>query len=82
TPDAIPLEREKLHQELAHYKYPVLTLPTEITSEIFIQFLPPYPARPAIVGKRSPSFLLRICRTWRNVALSTPALWCAVRLHI
>ncbi|KAJ7633180.1 hypothetical protein FB45DRAFT_1027281 [Roridomyces roridus] len=68
TPDAILLEREiqKLHQELADYKYPVLTLPTEITSEIFIQFLPPYPARPSLFGKRSPSFLLRICRTWRD----------------
>ncbi|KAJ7633160.1 hypothetical protein FB45DRAFT_726666, partial [Roridomyces roridus] len=59
---------------------PVLTLPTEITSEIFLQFLPPYPERPALAGRLSPSFLLRICRTWRDVALST--LWCAMRLYI
>ncbi|KAJ7134024.1 hypothetical protein C8R43DRAFT_1022215 [Mycena crocata] len=64
------------------YKYPVLTLPNEITSEIFINFLPPYPVRPPIIGPLSPSFLCRICRRWRDVALATPWLWSSMQLDL
>ncbi|KAJ7633121.1 hypothetical protein FB45DRAFT_1027229 [Roridomyces roridus] len=63
-------EREKCNQTLAEYKFPILTLPTEITSEILLQFLP----------LKSPSFLLQICRQWRDVALATPALWSTLEL--
>ncbi|KAJ7280614.1 hypothetical protein C8J57DRAFT_1174313 [Mycena rebaudengoi] len=62
------------------YKYPVLTLPTEITSEIFVHFLPPYPERPPATGLTSPEFLAQICRAWREIALSTPRLWRVIKL--
>ncbi|KAJ7633193.1 hypothetical protein FB45DRAFT_1003327 [Roridomyces roridus] len=75
-------ERKKCQQVLADYTYPILTLPSEITSEIFLYFLPPYPQRPSFWGYQSPSFLLRICRRWRDVALTTPALWSGVQLTI
>ncbi|KAJ7741187.1 hypothetical protein DFH07DRAFT_965082 [Mycena maculata] len=39
------LERDKWHAELNSYKYPVSTLPPEITSEIFTHFIRPYPER-------------------------------------
>ncbi|KAJ7487296.1 hypothetical protein B0H11DRAFT_1721515, partial [Mycena galericulata] len=74
------IERVKCHQELACFKYPVLSLPAEITSEIFTHFLPMYPERSQLVGPLSPSFLCRICRQWREVALSTPKLWKALDL--
>ncbi|KAJ7612982.1 hypothetical protein FB45DRAFT_938727 [Roridomyces roridus] len=74
------LERQQLRKALTGY--PVLTLPAEVTSEIFMQFLPPYPQRPSLVGPLSPSFLLRICRQWRDVALATPALWSTVALDM
>ncbi|KAJ7479752.1 hypothetical protein FB451DRAFT_1449048 [Mycena latifolia] len=61
------------------YKYPVLSLPHEITSEIFITFLP---ARPPPVGMLSPSFLCQICRTWQGIALSTPSLWRTICLNL
>ncbi|KAJ7111365.1 hypothetical protein C8R44DRAFT_883171 [Mycena epipterygia] len=62
------------------YIYPVLTLPNEIISEIFIHFLPIYPRRPPIIGRLSPVVLGQICGRWRGIALSTPALWRAISL--
>ncbi|KAJ7633156.1 hypothetical protein FB45DRAFT_523060 [Roridomyces roridus] len=78
--DPLLAEREQCQQTLLDYKYPILTLPAEITSEIFLQFIPSYPEGPSFIGTQSPSFLLRICRRWRDVALTTPALWSAVQL--
>ncbi|KAJ7613483.1 hypothetical protein FB45DRAFT_1112009 [Roridomyces roridus] len=56
--------------------------PAEITSEIFIHSLPSdYDLTPLVtVGPHSPSFLLQICRQWRDIALGVPALWSSFRL--
>ncbi|KAJ7187340.1 hypothetical protein C8R46DRAFT_288084 [Mycena filopes] len=62
--------------------YPVLTLPSEIVSEIFIRFLPPYPECPPWTGSLSPSLLTQICGKWREIALSTPKLWRAAALAL
>ncbi|KAJ7789904.1 hypothetical protein B0H13DRAFT_2521621 [Mycena leptocephala] len=62
------------------YRYPVLTLPNEIISEIFIHFLPVYPLCPPSTGILSPTLLTQICRRWREISLATPALWKAVSL--
>ncbi|KAJ7827568.1 hypothetical protein B0H13DRAFT_2439230 [Mycena leptocephala] len=74
------LQEEKIlaQERLDSYKYPVLTLPNEIVSEIFIHFLPTYPLFPPLTGLLSPTLLTRICRRWREIALGTPALWCAI----
>ncbi|KAJ7479756.1 hypothetical protein FB451DRAFT_1239749 [Mycena latifolia] len=71
-------EAECNDQVLSH----IQRLPNEITAEIFTQFLPPYPERSPLVGPLSPSFLCRICRHWRDVAVSTPSLWCALSLYL
>ncbi|KAJ6479467.1 hypothetical protein C8R47DRAFT_1019155, partial [Mycena vitilis] len=57
---------------------PVLTLPTETISEIFIQFFPSYPSRPPLTGNLSPRLLTQICRSWRQIALTTPSIWRAI----
>ncbi|KAJ7302658.1 hypothetical protein DFH08DRAFT_71592 [Mycena albidolilacea] len=72
---ALRAEQTLAQGRLDAYKYPILTLPNEITSEIFIHFLPIYPAPPPLIGIHSPTFLTRICRTWREIALATPQLW-------
>ncbi|KAJ7231011.1 hypothetical protein C8J57DRAFT_187715 [Mycena rebaudengoi] len=77
---AAKLERQDLQTCLDAYKYPILTLPTEITSEIFVHFLPPYPQRPPATGLASPELLSQICRAWRKIALSMPRLWRAIAL--
>ncbi|KAK6978083.1 F-box domain-containing protein [Favolaschia claudopus] len=78
--DAIRAVQQRVKDRLNAYKYPVLTLPTEITSEIFLHFLPPYPDPPPLVGPLSPVTLTQICRTWREIAIATPALWKAINL--
>ncbi|KAJ7262448.1 hypothetical protein C8J57DRAFT_1711697 [Mycena rebaudengoi] len=76
----VRLERQSLQTHVDEYKYPILTLPTEITSEIFVHFLPPYPERPPATGLNSPELLSQICWAWREIALSTPRLWRAIEL--
>ncbi|KAF7317857.1 Terpene cyclase [Mycena kentingensis (nom. inval.)] len=71
-------DSETIQARLAAYKYPVLTLPNEIVSEIFLSFIPPYPKRPRLKGAESPLKLSRICSLWRNIAFQTPALWRAM----
>ncbi|KAJ7653691.1 hypothetical protein DFH06DRAFT_524659 [Mycena polygramma] len=71
-------EKTLVKKRLDSYKYPVLTLPNELASEIFIQFLPLYPISPPLVGPLSPISLTQICRQWREIALATPALWRAI----
>ncbi|KAJ7841560.1 hypothetical protein B0H13DRAFT_144336, partial [Mycena leptocephala] len=69
-------EEKMLAQErLDSYTYPVLALPNEIVSEIFMHFLPTYPLFPPLIGILSPTILTHICRRWREIALSNPALW-------
>ncbi|KAJ6472766.1 hypothetical protein C8R47DRAFT_1199902 [Mycena vitilis] len=71
-------EQEPARHRLKSYKYPVLTLPNEIVSEIFVHFLPLYPKCPESIGVYSPTVLTKICSKWREIALATPALWRAV----
>ncbi|KAJ7808749.1 hypothetical protein B0H14DRAFT_1509851 [Mycena olivaceomarginata] len=80
---ALRTERALEQETLDSYKYPVLTaVPTEIISEIFIQFLPVYPLCPPSTGILSPTVLTQICRKWREIALETPTLWRAITLHL
>ncbi|KAJ6474399.1 hypothetical protein C8R47DRAFT_708622 [Mycena vitilis] len=73
-------EKASAQERLASYRYPILTLPNELTSEILIHFMPVYPLCPPLKGLLSPTLLSQICRRWREVALGTPALWKALSL--
>ncbi|KAJ7187775.1 hypothetical protein C8R46DRAFT_1031 [Mycena filopes] len=73
--------RKAIAQErIDSYKYPVLTLPPEIVSEIFTHFLPTYPDCPPLIGPLSPTRLTQICRAWREISLGTLSLWRAIAL--
>ncbi|KAK6978038.1 F-box domain-containing protein [Favolaschia claudopus] len=65
---------------LDSYTYPVLTLPLEIISEIFLHYLPPYPTPPPLTGSLSPIRLTHICRQWRDIVIATPVFWRAIDL--
>ncbi|KAJ7021156.1 hypothetical protein C8F04DRAFT_1141707 [Mycena alexandri] len=75
---ALQREKDSAQTRLDAYTYPVLTLPPEIIAEVFLRFLPVYPKLPPVGGLFSPFTLGQICRTWREIALSTPRLWRAV----
>ncbi|KAJ7661925.1 hypothetical protein DFH06DRAFT_1191043 [Mycena polygramma] len=77
---ALRSEKALVEKRLVLYKYPVLTLPNEIVSDIFIHFLPAYPSCPPLAGKLSPTSLTHVCRQWREIALTTPVLWRAIEL--
>ncbi|KAJ7500444.1 hypothetical protein B0H11DRAFT_782548 [Mycena galericulata] len=72
--------REILQTHLDNISYPVLTLPTEITTEIFLRCLP----KGAQESRRriAPLLLGGICQDWRKIALGTPRLWRALRLTL
>ncbi|KAJ7712035.1 hypothetical protein B0H16DRAFT_1900280 [Mycena metata] len=84
------LEREKgkIQRKLRTLRFPVLTLPVEVTSQIFIHALPDPPnsdsdirycqMQPRLYD--APLVFLRICRAWRAIALGTPGLWADIRL--
>ncbi|KAF8188297.1 hypothetical protein K438DRAFT_1936394 [Mycena galopus ATCC 62051] len=77
---ALRSQRQLVLERLDCYKYPVLTLPNEITAEIFTHFLPLYPICPPLTGLYSPTLFTQICRQWREIALETPILWRAISL--
>lgn len=55
--------------------------PTELLQLIFIHSLPP--ARHCAINVcDSPMVLLRVCKSWRDTALHTPALWSSLFLSI
>ncbi|KAJ7074041.1 hypothetical protein C8F01DRAFT_6537, partial [Mycena amicta] len=80
--DALCSERKIVEDRLAAYTYPVLTIPNEIVSEIFMQYIPIYPACPPLLGDGSPTKLAQICRHWREIAHATPMLWGAIELFL
>ncbi|KAJ7774996.1 hypothetical protein B0H16DRAFT_82574 [Mycena metata] len=73
------LQRSKTaaQRELNTLRDPIAHLPLEISSEIFLQCLPPY-AGPT--PDDAPMLLLNICSAWTTVALSTPALWAYIHI--
>ncbi|KAJ6483926.1 hypothetical protein C8R45DRAFT_780992, partial [Mycena sanguinolenta] len=79
TLSALRAEEARVQKRLDAFKYPVLTLPNEITSEIFILLLPVYPATPPLTGFASPTSLTHVCRKWREIAVATPVLWRAIQ---
>ncbi|KAF7294187.1 F-box domain-containing protein [Mycena chlorophos] len=63
--------RSELHRVAS---YPILDLPPEILSEVFINCLPD-PDNISANVHQAPLLLMAVCRTWARIALATPALW-------
>ncbi|KAJ7123159.1 hypothetical protein C8R44DRAFT_785433 [Mycena epipterygia] len=71
-------ERKIIRRKMRKISYPVLELPPEIKSEIFLHCLPNLPSNPSPL--KAPLLFLGICRGWREIALQTPALWASFRV--
>ncbi|KAJ7623912.1 hypothetical protein DFH06DRAFT_1446584 [Mycena polygramma] len=76
----LQIEQSKAQERLDSYRYPILTVPTEIISEIFMHILPSYPRFPPLTGPSSPTILAQICRQWRAISLDLSSLWSFISL--
>lgn len=70
-------ERDLIQLRLDAVVYPVLTIPPEVTSEIFLHCLP---SRPEPDPSFAPMLLTHICHEWSVIASSTPGLWTSLDL--
>ncbi|KAJ7129209.1 hypothetical protein C8R44DRAFT_555678, partial [Mycena epipterygia] len=78
-------KRQSAQFQLDSIVYPVLTLPPEITSEIFLHCLPTSSSDRkwnSVDPHEAPMLLSHVCRTWRHTAISNPALWAKIALEI
>ncbi|KAJ7070039.1 hypothetical protein C8F01DRAFT_541721 [Mycena amicta] len=78
--DELEAARISLLSELTRVAvYPILTLPPELMSEIFVHCLP----EDAWVDLHdAPLLLTRVCKRWAHIAAATPALWKSFRLSL
>ncbi|KAJ6582188.1 hypothetical protein B0H19DRAFT_1117740 [Mycena capillaripes] len=72
-------EKISIQESLNLIVYAILTLPVEVTSEIFLHCLPTEPDQPST--SVAPMVLGRICQQWRNIAYNNPRLWAAMKIR-
>ncbi|KAJ6478054.1 hypothetical protein C8R47DRAFT_1051286 [Mycena vitilis] len=68
-------EQITIEEALELIVYPILTLPVELTSEIFFHCIEPVPS-----VRVAPMLLGRICREWRLIAYDDPRLWSSLSI--
>ncbi|KAJ7592527.1 hypothetical protein C8J56DRAFT_928889, partial [Mycena floridula] len=81
--DKLVLEREALQQNVASFQAilaPIRRLPEDMLREIFVHCLPPKRAADTMTTE-APLLLGLICRSWRVISLTTPALWASIRVQ-
>ncbi|KAJ7367632.1 hypothetical protein DFH08DRAFT_725637 [Mycena albidolilacea] len=81
-------EQKIIQKKLRSIIYPVLGLPFEVTSKIFVHCLPGdlEGSEPILNFPRgkppTPLLLSQICRAWRYVALQTPKIWAMFNISL
>ncbi|KAJ7660800.1 hypothetical protein DFH06DRAFT_1193312 [Mycena polygramma] len=75
--------RNSVLDSLNSIVYPILTLPNEITTEIFLNYVSDYPLRLPESYRQlaGPPLLASVCRSWRHVALHLPAIWSNITVN-
>nr|GAT49193.1 predicted protein [Mycena chlorophos] len=80
----LAVDRQKIIQQLKHRTYdPILLLPVEITSRIFMQYASnhgPIVFKPKANHLNGAFVLASICRQWRDIALGLPSIWARLEL--
>ncbi|KAJ7139258.1 hypothetical protein C8R44DRAFT_764132 [Mycena epipterygia] len=84
----LAVARRPIVQSLQSVFYPVITLPPEVSAEIFLHYVDsahiggsgtlPHPPRKGGCG---PLLLASICRTWRDIALALQPIWSSMQLY-
>ncbi|KAJ7022045.1 hypothetical protein C8F04DRAFT_1273041 [Mycena alexandri] len=65
--------RTAVQAELDAFIFPILSLPLEITGDIFLHY-----RREVYNWPKDLLLILTVCQAWRTVALSIPTLWTAL----
>ena len=65
--------RGQVVEDLKSVTYPILTIPPEITTQIFEHYVDVMAEEWASV-EAAPNVLTHVCRAWRRIALATPKL--------
>ncbi|KAJ7601142.1 hypothetical protein C8J56DRAFT_880671 [Mycena floridula] len=81
--DKLITEREMLQQNVASYKAflaPIRRLPGDMLRDIFVSCLPMNKAADIAITD-APLLLGRVCRSWRELAMSTPQLWASIHVR-
>lgn len=60
--------------------FPMRRCPVEILSEIFVHALPEYPFSLSL--NHAPLLFERVCRQWKAITRSTPALWSQISIDL
>ncbi|KAF7352407.1 F-box domain-containing protein [Mycena venus] len=71
-----------LQSQLDSVVYPVSTLPPEMMSEIFTHCLPTERWMDMVNTSEAPLLLMHVCRTWRQITISTPNLWTTFDVNV
>ncbi|KAJ7613981.1 hypothetical protein FB45DRAFT_1064844 [Roridomyces roridus] len=66
-------DRQDIIDQLAVVVYPVLTLPHDVTAEIFLRYV--HEDDDDLSSTCRPILIASVCALWREVALSNPCLW-------
>ncbi|KAJ7660809.1 hypothetical protein DFH06DRAFT_380049 [Mycena polygramma] len=76
--------RDSVLETLNLIVYPILTLPNEITAEIFLHYVSNPPRALHLPDSyrtlTAPPLLASVCRVWRHVALNLQAIWSNIRV--
>lgn len=82
--DELRLERDKVEAYVDPHRVlltPVRRLPPDILGEIFVHCLPT-DRNPTRSLAEAPLLLGMICRSWRDISLSTPRVWTGIHVYI
>ncbi|KAJ6448473.1 hypothetical protein C8R45DRAFT_848856 [Mycena sanguinolenta] len=77
---ALEEQQNGIEAKLRAIVFPVLSLPVEITSRIFIECLPDNDVSPSTA--HAPLLLTRVCRRWKDIAIATCQLWNSLRVDL
>ncbi|KAF8217110.1 hypothetical protein K438DRAFT_411513 [Mycena galopus ATCC 62051] len=73
-------EKLTIQESLRLIIYPILTIPVELTSEIFLHCLLESEVDAQLSTSLAPLLLGQICRMWRDIAYTNPRLWAALEI--
>ncbi|KAJ7697766.1 hypothetical protein B0H14DRAFT_2418074, partial [Mycena olivaceomarginata] len=75
-------QRTEVEARLAAVVYPIISIPPEITSLIFVGCLDlPSTDGTCPTSRAVPLLLMQVCRRWRDIVLSTCELWSSLDIQ-